>query len=157
MPAIELTPAQRSEKRGQAHHLHPVVTIGGDGLTEAVVREVDQALAAHGLIKVRMFSDERDSREAALAALADRLDAAPVQHIGKLFVLWRTPREPERKADESRKPGPRVVKIVKPSKNPARRPTRAKVTVFGNQRVTSSGTVKRAKVKQKSTKKRAPE
>jgi RNA-binding protein len=150
MPHIALTPAQRKEKRAAAHHLHPVVAIGSDGLTDAVVREIDAALAAHGLIKVRMFSDEREAREAALAALADRLDAAPVQHIGKLLVLWRTPRPKEREAIEDREgrgAGPRVVKIVKPPRKPGRRVLPKKVTVLGNQRVTSGGLVKRAKPK----------
>lgn len=63
--------------------------IGNDGLTPAVVKEVDGALKSHGLIKVRVFSDDRAAREAVLADLAGRLDAAPVQHIGKLLVLWR--------------------------------------------------------------------
>ena len=59
MPAIELRPAQRKEFRAQAHHLEPVVRIGGEGLTKAVIKETDAALKAHGLIKVRVFSDER--------------------------------------------------------------------------------------------------
>ena len=89
MPALSLTPAERKEKRGDAHHLEPVVLIGNDGLTPAVLKEANAALDAHGLIKVRMFSDQRQAREAALARLADELEAAPVQHIGKLLVLWR--------------------------------------------------------------------
>src|SRR5512145_1733784 len=114
MPVLHLTPAERKDKRGLAHHLDPVVMIGSDGLTPAVEREVDAALKSHGLIKVRMFSDERANREAALAALADKLDAAPVQHIGKLLVLWRPPVEKAAPEREDRKPGPRVVKVVKP-------------------------------------------
>ena len=73
MPAISLTPAERKDKRGEAHHLNPVVLIGSDGLTPAVVKETDAALRAHGLIKVRMFSDSRPDREAALAQLAEQL------------------------------------------------------------------------------------
>ena len=67
MTAIALTPAQRKEHRAGAHHLEPVVMIGADGLTPAVEREVDGALKAHGLIKVRVFSDDRAAREAMLA------------------------------------------------------------------------------------------
>src|SRR3954467_8398161 len=93
MPAITLTPAERKEHRAAAHHLHPVVHVGADGLTAAVRKELDGALAAHGLVKVRVFSDDRDAREAMLAELAERLGAAPVQHIGKLLVLWRPPAE----------------------------------------------------------------
>ena len=77
MPALQLTPAERKDKRGLAHHLDPVVMIGADGLTPAVEREVDAALRSHGLIKVRMLGDDRAVREAALQALADALDAAP--------------------------------------------------------------------------------
>src|SRR4051794_12010075 len=89
MSAIQLTPSERKEKRADAHHLDPVVMIGGDGLTPAVVKEVDAALNAHGLIKVRVLSDDREMRETTLGTLADKLHAAPIQHIGKLLVLWR--------------------------------------------------------------------
>jgi len=155
MPAIQLTPAQRKEKRGEAHHLDPVVLIGDQGLTDAVVKETDLALKAHGLIKVRMFSDARPDREAALAALADRLNAAAVQHIGKLFVLWRPIPEKEKTEREGGAAAPRVVKILKFSKNGRNRPQIKKVTVYGNQRVTAGGEIKRAKVRVTSVKKKS--
>ena len=85
MPAIQLTPAQRKDKRADAHHLDPVVMIGGEGLTPAVVKETDAALKSHGLIKVRVLGDDRDAREAMFAQLCDELNAAPIQHIGKLL------------------------------------------------------------------------
>ena len=69
MTAINLTPAQRKDKRADAHHLDPVVMVGSDGLTPAVQKEIDAALNAHGLIKVRVFSDERATREAIFATL----------------------------------------------------------------------------------------
>ena len=87
MSQIQLTPAQRREHRANAHHLTPVVLIGGDGLTDAVKKEVDAALNAHGLIKVRVFSDDRAGRELIYQTLSADLSAAPVQHIGKLLVL----------------------------------------------------------------------
>ena len=65
MPAIQLTPSERKEKRADAHHLSPVVMVGGDGLTPAVVKEIDAALNAHGLLKVRVFSDDRAARTCA--------------------------------------------------------------------------------------------
>ena len=89
MPALILTIAERKEHRAAAHHLDPVVLIGQDGLTDAVTREVDAALNAHGLIKVRVFGDDRAQREQVFATLCDTLNAAPIQHIGKLLVLWR--------------------------------------------------------------------
>jgi putative YhbY family RNA-binding protein len=145
MPAIQLTPAQRKEKRAAAHHLDPVVMIGSEGLTGAVRKETDAALNAHGLVKVRVFSDDRAVREEMFAALADDLGAAPVQHIGKLLVLWRPVPPKEKTPREDRMPGPRVVKIVKFSKSGNHRAQVKKVTVPGNMRLTAGGEIKRAK------------
>ena len=154
MAQIELTPAQRKVHRADAHHLDPVVLIGGDGLTPAVKKEVDAALKAHGLIKVRVFSDDRTAREGYLQTLADELGAAPIQHIGKLLVLWRPIPEKEKSADEDRMPGPRDVKILKYSKKGGQRPEVKMVRVLGNERLTPGGLIKRAKKPtQKSVKK----
>ena len=155
MPAIMLTPAQRKDHRAAAHHLDPVVMVGADGATAAVEKELDAALNAHGLVKVRVFSDDRAAREALLAALADKLSAAPIQHIGKLLVLWR-PIPPKPKAErEDRMPGPRTVKLVSFSKSGNHRATVRKVKVFGNERVTPGGQIKRAKARSTSVKKKA--
>ena len=155
MAQIQLTPAQRKDKRADAHHLDPVVMIGGDGLTAAVTKEVDAALKAHGLIKVRVFSDDRAAREEMLATLADKLGAAPIQHIGKLLVLWRPIPEKVAAEREDAKPGPRVVKIVKFSKSGNGRPQIKKLNVLGNQRVAQGGEIKRAKKRITSVKKKA--
>ena len=152
MPQIQLTPAQRREHRAEAHHLDPVVLIGGDGLTEAVQKEVDLALNAHGLIKIRVFSDDRAGREAIYAKLADELNAAPIQHIGKLLVLWRPIPAKDKPLDEDRKSGPRDVKVLKYGR-PGQRPEVKQLRVLGNQRLTSGGQIKRAKPKLKSVKK----
>jgi RNA-binding protein len=155
MPAIELTPAERKEKRGEAHHLEPVVMIGADGLTPAVLKETEAALKAHGLIKVRMFSDDRAAREATLATLAEQLGAAAVQHIGKLLILWRPIPEKAAATKDDRKPGPRTVKLVSFSKSGSHRATVKKVKVFGNERVTAGGQIKRVKTRAASVKKKA--
>lgn len=155
MPQITLTPAQRKVHRAEAHHLDPVVRVGGDGLTPAVKKEINAALKAHGLIKVRVFSDDRVAREDMLKTLADELDAAPIQHIGKLLVLWRPIPEKEKTVDEDRLPGPRDVKVLKFSKRGGQRPEVKMVRVLGNQRLTTGGQVKRAKVMKKSIKKSA--
>ena len=153
MPQIQLTPAQRKEHRAAAHHLDPVVLIGGDGLTAAVQKEVDAALKSHGLIKVRVFSDDRAAREAMLQALTEALDAAPIQHIGKLLVLWRPLPVKEKAPDEDRKPGPREVKVLKYSKKGGQRPEVKTVKLLGNERLTPGGNIKRVKTLQKSVKK----
>ena len=153
MPQIQLTPAERRLHRADAHHLDPVVLIGGDGLTPAVKKEVDAALNAHGLIKVRVFGDDRAARELIYQELAAELHAAPVQHIGKLLVLWRPIPAKEKVVDEDRMPGPRDVKVLKFGR-PGQRPEVKQLRVLGNQRLTSGGQIKRAKPKQKSIKKR---
>ena len=154
MPQIQLTPAERREHRANAHHLDPVVLIGGDGLTAAVQKEIDAALKAHGLIKVRVFNDDRAAREEMYQQLADALNAAPIQHIGKLLVLWRPIPAKEKAIDEDRMPGPRDVKVLKFSKLGGQRPEVKQLRVLGNQRLTPGGQIKRAKPKQKSVKKR---
>ena len=155
MTQILLTPAQRKVHRADAHHLDPVVMIGGDGLTPAVKKEADAALNAHGLIKVRIFADDRAAREAMFQTLADELNAAPVQHIGKLLVLWRPQPEREKAVDEDRMPGPKDVKVLKFSKRGGQRPEVKTLRVLGNQRLTTGGQVKRSKPKQISIKKRS--
>lgn len=145
MPQIELTPAERRAHRAEAHHLDPVVHIGADGLTDAVRKEVDAALTAHGLIKIRVLGDDRAARELAYQQLAAELNAAPVQHIGKLLVLWRPQPDKERSADEDRKPGPKTVKVIKNSPRGGQRPEVKMLRVLGNQRLTPGGQVKRAK------------
>lgn len=155
MSQIQLTPAQRKEHRSEAHHLDPVVMVGGDGLTDAVKKEADAALNAHGLIKIRVFSDDRAAREAMFQTLADELNAAPIQHIGKLLVFWRPMPEREKVVDENRMPGPRDFKVLKYSKQAGQRPEVKTLRVLGNQRLTAGGQVKRAKPKQISIKKRS--
>ena len=156
MAHIKLTPAQRKDHRAEAHHLNPVVMIGSDGLTANVKKEIDAALNAHGLIKVRVQSDDRVSRELIFQSLATDLHAAPIQHIGKLLILWRPMPEKEKKSDEGRMPGPRDIKVLKNSSRYGQRPEVKTLRVLGNQRLTPGGSVKRAKTrKQISTKKRA--
>lgn len=89
MTALTITPAQRKSLKADAHGLNPVVMIGGDGLTPAVIKEAKSAINHHGLIKIRVFGDDREARIAIYEELCDKLDAAPVQHIGKLLVLWK--------------------------------------------------------------------
>lgn len=154
MTAISLSPAQRKEHRALAHHLEPVVMIGGDGLSAAVLREIDAALNAHGLIKVRVHGDDRQVRDTLFQQIADQLGAAPIQHIGKLLVFWRPQPEKERVADEGRMPGPKNVKVLKYSKRGGQRPEVRVLRVLGNERLTTGGKIKRAKPKKTSVKKR---
>jgi putative YhbY family RNA-binding protein len=84
-----LSSSGRRALRAAAHHLDPVVMVGQHGLTPAVLHEIDLALTAHALIKVRVQSDERETRETYLAEICQKLGCESVQHLGKLLVLWR--------------------------------------------------------------------
>ncbi len=89
MSELIMSAKERQHLKGEAHQLNPVVLMGAEGLTDAVVKEVDRALNAHGLIKIRAPGDDREERDQMFAELADRLSAARVQAIGKILVLYR--------------------------------------------------------------------
>lgn len=127
--------------------------IGSAGLTPAVRKEIDAALDAHGLIKVRAAIDDRSVRETLLAELAEGLDAAPIQHIGKLLVLWRPIAPKEKTERDDRMPGPRIVKVVKFSKSGNHRAQIKKIKVLGNMRLAAGGELKRARKRKASLKK----
>ncbi len=151
---LKLTPAQRSDLRSQAHGLAPVVMIGDSGLTPAVMKEIDASLNSHGLIKIRVLGDDRDARVAHYETICTDLGAAPVQHIGKLLVVYRPKKDVPKESKTTRGKGLREVVIVKT--NPTKKPTITKVMVKGNERVTAGGNIKRAKApRQKSRKKSA--
>jgi putative YhbY family RNA-binding protein len=90
--------------RAQAHRLDPVVLLGAGGLSEAALREIDRALTAHGLVKVRGGKIERAERDALFSTMAGRLGAARVQVIGHTFVLFRPQPLAPAKAVKSVKP-----------------------------------------------------
>ncbi|MCA1978696.1 MAG: ribosome assembly RNA-binding protein YhbY [Thiobacillus sp.] len=89
-----LSPAQRQHLKGLAHGLQPVVMIGNQGLTPAVLKEIERSLAAHELIKVKAASDEIETRRAWMEEICTATGAAPVQQIGKVLVLYRAGEKP---------------------------------------------------------------
>ncbi len=86
---MSLTSKQIAHLRGLAHNLHPVVMIGNNGLTEAVLKEIDVSLNAHELIKVQVAGDDREVRKALLNEIAQQSGAVIVHHIGKQLVFYR--------------------------------------------------------------------
>lgn len=111
----ELTPAERRALKARAHALHPVVMVGDAGLTPAVLKEIDVALRSHELIKIRVLGDDRDARDVLIDEICTTLDAAPVQHIGRILVVFRPrPVEP-----------PPVRKTVRRPAKPSRRTKRS--------------------------------
>ena len=87
MPA--LTPRERQALKGRAHALEPVVHVGQHGVTAALAKEIERALTAHELIKVKVTAPDRDAREALCDEIVAKTDAAEVQRVGKVLVLWR--------------------------------------------------------------------
>jgi putative YhbY family RNA-binding protein len=86
---LALTPARRRALAATAHALRPVVMIGEEGLSANVMHELDIGLNSHELIKVKVAAGERKMRSGLLEEICQRLAAAPVQHIGKILVIYR--------------------------------------------------------------------
>jgi RNA-binding protein len=100
----DLTSAERRALRSRAHHLHPIVMVGEAGLTPPVLHEIDLALKSHELIKIRVLGDERERRGRVRDEICAALDAAEIQSIGKMLVVYR-PRPEE--TGEPKKAAPR--------------------------------------------------
>ncbi|MBF4989364.1 ribosome assembly RNA-binding protein YhbY [Methylophilus sp. 14] len=86
---MQLNSKQIAYLRGLAHNLNPVVMIGNNGLTDAVLKEIDVSLNAHELIKVQVAGDDRELRKSLLTDIADKTSAIAVHHIGKQLVFYR--------------------------------------------------------------------
>src|SRR3990172_7249661 len=113
---LQLSSAQRRELRAQAHDLNPVVSIAENGLTESVLKEIDLNLRAHQLIKIRVYGDSRDDRLAYYEQICAQLDAARVQHCGRLLFVFR------------RAPFEKSTVNAKKTKNPRRAPAEPRKT-----------------------------
>ena len=102
-----LSPAERSLLKARAHLLRPVVMLGSEGLSAAVLKEIDTSLKAHELIKIRVMSDDREGRATILEQICEQLGAAAVQHIGKILVVYRpSENTPAKKKTGKRKSKP---------------------------------------------------
>jgi RNA-binding protein len=84
-----LTARERAHLKARAHALEPVVHVGHAGLSTELIAEVERALTAHELIKVRIGGADRHEREDLGNELAARVDAAVVHRVGKVLILWR--------------------------------------------------------------------
>lgn len=103
---MTLNAAQRRELKARAHALNPVVMISDAGLTPSVLHEIDVSLKSHELIKIRVFGDDRAARAAMIDDISTKLDAALIQHIGKILVLYRPrPEAPAKGTGAGKKSG----------------------------------------------------
>jgi RNA-binding protein len=87
---MTLTGKQKNYLRGIAHNLNPVVMIGGKGLTDSVMNEIELALDQHELIKIKLPGNEKAEKVALLAQITSRSNSQPVQLIGRVGVIYRT-------------------------------------------------------------------
>ncbi len=94
---MSLSTAEKKRLRQIGHHLNPVVLLGGNGLTESVIAEIDARLEDHELIKVRVGGEDRTARLAAIDEIAKATQAEVAQIIGKLVLLYRAARKPDPK------------------------------------------------------------
>ena len=88
-----MTPAERKALKAKAHRLEPLVQIGAKGLTDEVIAEIERALRAHELVKVRAGGLERNERDSVLQDICGRTGAEQVQQVGKVFVIYRKTRD----------------------------------------------------------------
>ena len=101
-----LSPAERKLLKSRAHALRPVVTVGNERLSPALLKEIDISLKAHDLIKIRVTGDDRDLRQALLGEICSRTGASPVQHIGKILVVYQPQEDVPEKKPAKRKGKP---------------------------------------------------
>lgn len=103
---MSLTSKQRSFLRGKAHHLDPVVMIGKEGISDAVLRATDKALEDHELIKIKIPAADQDEFHATVDELMSQTNAEMVQKIGHLLVIFRRAQKPGRISKELPPAGP---------------------------------------------------
>jgi putative YhbY family RNA-binding protein len=110
---VELSSAERRALRAAAHSLQPVVSVAQQGLSPSVLAEIERSLEAHGLIKIRVFGEDRAQREALFTQICEAASAAPVQHIGNILVIWRQKPESAPKVTARPKAAPRNTRLRK--------------------------------------------
>lgn len=94
---MSLSPEQRRQYRAIAHHLKPVVMVGDKGLSEGLQQELERALDDHELIKVKVAGTDREARHAVIETLCEQTGAELVQVIGRVAVILRRAKQPNRK------------------------------------------------------------
>ena len=97
-----LAPAERKLLKARAHALKAVVAVGNEGLTAPVLKEIEASLKAHDLIKIRVAGGEREARQLMLGEICRGTGASPVQHIGKILVVYRESEETPPSAPKKR-------------------------------------------------------
>ena len=89
MTELKIDRQQLLKLRSESHALNPMVLLGQNGLTDAVLKEIGKALDSHGLVKIRIPGDDREERDADIERILNEMGAARIQTIGKTVTIWR--------------------------------------------------------------------
>ena len=92
---LTLNSKQIRHLRSTSHALEPIVTIGSNGLSESVLKEIDRSLSAHELMKIKVQGDDRELRASLMQNICESLNAVAIQHIGKLLIIYRPAQKPK--------------------------------------------------------------
>lgn len=92
---MSLKPSQIQYLKGLAHHRKPVILVGAAGLSAAVLNEIRIALKTHELLKIRLPALERADRQSLFEQICRDTEAEPVQHIGRMAVIYRRGEKPK--------------------------------------------------------------
>lgn len=86
---MTLSESQKKFLRGRGHPLKPVILIGGSGLTDSVLKELDSSIDHHELIKVRVRTGDRKSRDETIENLCEKSGSSLVTQIGNVALIYR--------------------------------------------------------------------
>ncbi len=92
---MSLSNAQLRWLRGEAHHLNPVIMVGANGVTDALLNELDSALEHHELLKVKVRAEDREDKALIIEEILKQSKAIKVHTIGHVLVLYRPAKEPK--------------------------------------------------------------
>lgn len=92
---MKLSNKQKQYLKGLAHSLKPVVMLGGNGLTDNVIAEIDSALSHHELIKVKVPTEDREEKQELVSAIVEKTQSHKLQVIGHVLVIYRPAEEPK--------------------------------------------------------------
>lgn len=90
---MNLNKKQIQHLKGLAHSLKPIVLLGSNGLTEAVIAEIDYALSHHELIKIKIPTDDKETKALIVDAICRETNSIKVQVIGKTLIVYRQSEE----------------------------------------------------------------
>ncbi len=86
---MSLSGKQKNYLRGLAHNINPIITIGNNGLSEAVLSELENALDHHELLKIKLPASDKTLRTSLVATICVKTNSTPVQMIGRVSVVYR--------------------------------------------------------------------